>query len=352
MIQLDGNWGEGGGAIVRVALALSTLTGKAFRVDNIRKGREKPGLKAQHLHCIKALQELCDAKATDAHIGSESITYVPGQIKPKNLNIDIGTAGSITLLLQAVLLPCLFGEKASRIKVTGGTDVAWSMPFDYFNSVLVPQLRKYVQIDVKLERRGYYPKGGGKVNIKIKPKFIFSDLNDAPPINLTEQGELVKINGIVHCSSSLARHNVAERIVQSAQLYLGGLSVPKEVTSEYSETASTGTGIVLIARYSSGDSFKDEFNPVILGTDQLGEKTKTSEKVGEEASLQLLDEINSGDAVDKHLADNLIPYLAIFGGRVQTSKITDHTLTNIYVCEKFLGIKFEIDEEKGMISVV
>tara|TARA_B100000315_G_C14594649_1_gene598030 strand:+ start:957 stop:2009 length:1053 start_codon:yes stop_codon:yes gene_type:complete len=350
MININGAHLEGGGQIIRTALALSTITGKPFTVTDIRKGRKRAGLKAQHLHCIKGLQELCGAKVTDAHIGSESLTFVPGEIMPKTIKIDIGTAGSITLLTQALILPCLFAEKETRLKIIGGTDVQWSPLFDYFNSVLVPQLRKYANIEVILEKRGYYPKGQGKVDIKIKPKFLIDD-KDIPKIDLMDQGTIVKINGNINASKQLSENKVAERIAQSAKLNLGAIEALKEVTVEYVDTLSVGVGVTLNARYSSGDSFKDEFNPVILGADLLGEKSKVSEDLGKECALALLDEINSQAAVDKHLADHLIPYLGLFGGSMRVSEITNHTLTNIYVTELFLGKKFSVNEKDKIISV-
>jgi len=126
MIQLDGSWGEGGGAIVRVALALSAITGKPFEVNNIRKGRCDTGLKNQHLFCIKALEMLCNAKTHGAEIGSENLRFEPGKIEGKTISINIETAGSITLLMQAVLLPAMFADKKVRFKVVGGTDTRWS----------------------------------------------------------------------------------------------------------------------------------------------------------------------------------------------------------------------------------
>src|SRR3990172_7190118 len=138
MIVLDGSMGEAGGQIARTALALSSLTGQAFKITRIREARKDPGLKAQHVHCVKALQQLCSAKSEGAEIGSRELLYIPGKISAKNLTVDIGTAGSITLLLQAVLLPCMFAQKTHTLELIGGTDTAWSMPLDYFSPVLLP----------------------------------------------------------------------------------------------------------------------------------------------------------------------------------------------------------------------
>ena len=346
MIEIDGNYLEGGGAIVRCALALSTLTGKGFSVKDIRKGRKKPGLKNQHLYGVKALQELCNAKVADAHLGSDRLTFIPGKVKPKTLNVDIGTAGSITLLLQAVMLPCLFADKSIKLELVGGTDVPWSPSFDYFDKVIVSQLRRYAEIDVTLEKRGYFPKGNGKVEIKIKPRL----LDKIPSLKLLEQGSLAKIDGVVHCSNELSDKKVAERMAESAKNTFN-LEVPIEVKMEYVDSLSVGTGITLLARYTTEDELDDEFNPVILGADRLGERGKVAENVGKECAEGLLDEINSECAVDRHLGDMLIPFLGLFGGEIRVSSITDHLRTNIYVVEKFLDKKFEVDEGKKIIRV-
>ncbi|MEM4264074.1 MAG: RNA 3'-terminal phosphate cyclase, partial [Candidatus Woesearchaeota archaeon] len=155
MIKLDGSYGEGGGQIVRTALAFSTITQIPFEVNDIRRGREQPGLKAQHLTCVKALAKLCDAKAEGVELGSNAIKYWPGKIKGQTINIDIGTAGSITLLLQSLLLPCFFADKTVRLHLTGGTNVSWSMPIEYLEQVFIPHIAKYCEkIKIKLNKRG------------------------------------------------------------------------------------------------------------------------------------------------------------------------------------------------------
>src|SRR3989344_3805267 len=251
MISIDGSYLEGGGQIVRTALALSTITQKPFEVYDIRKGRKDSGLKNQHLYCIKSLQELCNAEAEGAEIGSSHIRYHPKKIIAKNLDIDIETAGSITLLLQALLLPLMFASKPITLTITGGTDVKWSMTFDYFNNVLLPQLQRFAKIEAKLLKRGYYPKGNGKIEIKINPKF---KLNDFPsfnefhnhlkqninPYNLTEQFHLIQIKGISHASKDLENAKVAERQAEtSLKILKQKYNVPIKILSEYQNTLST-----------------------------------------------------------------------------------------------------------------
>ncbi len=350
MLVLDGSYLEGGGQIVRTALALSTITQKQFEVKDIRKNRPKPGLKNQHLFCIKALEKLCNAKTEGAELGSTHLKYSPEKIKPQTLSIDIGTAGSITLLLQSLLIPSTFANSKLRIKVTGGTDVSWSPQFDYLNNIIIPQLRRYADIQTSLIKRGYYPKGGGKIDIKTKPKFNLENLSEAPKINITEQYNLIQIKGISHASLDLQKANVAERQAKAAKLFLNKLNCPVQIQTQYQQTLSTGSGITLWAIFSKDPDEIDINNPIRLGADSLGERGKRSEDVGKEAAEKLLKEIESKAPVDKHLADNLMPFLAIKGGKIKTSEITSHTLTNIYVCEQFLGKLFEIDKENKIIE--
>ena len=347
MIILDCSYGEAGGQIVRTALALSTITGKPFEAINIRKGRKVSGLKAQHTKCVKALEKLAGAKAEYAVIGSEILNYNPGKIRPQTLTIDIGTAGSISLLLQAILLPCFFSEGKTTLKITGGTSGKWAMPYDFFANVLVPQLRRYCKsIDVKLEKRGYYPKGGGKIALKIVPL----EEKNFPSLELTEQGKLIQIKGISHAAKLLEKAEVADRQAKAAKMLLNKFEVPINIDVEYCDTLSAGSGITLWAVFSKDGEETDSLHPIILGADSLGEKGKKSEDVGKEAAEQLIKEIESKAPVDSHTADNLIPFLAVGGGKIKVSKITNHTKTNIWTCEQFLEKKFEVDEEHNTIS--
>ena len=343
MLQIDGSYQEGGGQILRTALAFSTLLQKPFEIINIRKERPKPGLKNQHLYCIKALQQLCNAKVGGDELGSEKLRYFPNKIDSQKIKVDIKTAGSITLLLQSLLLPCLFSDKTKKIEIIGGTDVKYSPQIDYFKEIILPQLNKYAEkIELKLEKRGYYPKGNGKIILKIKPKYNLDD--DIPKIDIIEQGNLIQTKGISHASQDLQKAEVAERQRKSAKIILNQLKVPVMIDAQYSDTLSTGSGITLWAVFSKEKEELGYLNPIKIGSDELGEKGKPAEDVGKQAAQKLIDEINSKAAVDQHLADNLIPFMGLSSNsKIKTSKITNHTLTNIYVVEQFLGKKFEIE---------
>lgn len=352
MIKLEGDYLEGGGQLVRTALALSAVTGKAFSVDKIRHGRKVPGLKAQHMHCAEALKKLCGAEVDGLEPGSEHLGFVPGKIGPKTVTVDIGTAGSVSLLLQSLLLPGILAGGKVRYRIRGGTSGKWAMPYDFLAEVLVPQLRRYADIDLKLVRRGYYPKGGGEIDLKIRGRYTFDDAPNAPGINLVEQGHLMQVKGISHASADLQKAEVAERQARAAKRALSNLNVPVQIAHQYSDTRSTGSGITLWAVFSLQEDDIDVQNPIRLGADALGERGKRAEVVGEEAAKRLIAEIESGAPVDRHAADNLVPFIAVFAGKVKVSEVTDHTRTGAYVVEKFLGKRLEIDENNRTIRKI
>ena len=344
MIELDGS--IGGGSVLRQSLALSILTGNPFRIINIRSGRPNPGLAPQHLAAVNLAKDICGAEVKGHVIGSQEIFFSPGEIKHGKYNVDIGTAGSITLLLQSVILPCVFSKKKISFNIKGGSDVSWSQPFDYFRSVFLPHLKKYADIEANLFKRGYYPKGGGEVKVVIDST---TSLEDNPmSIMLMKQNNLFQIRGVSHASSDLENAQVAERQRSNAELFLKKLDVPFSIKNEYSNTLSIGSGITLWGVF--GDDEIDQDNPVILGSDALGKRDVKAEVVGKEAAEKLIETISSGAAVDEYLADQLIPLMGLVGGIIKTNKITDHLKANIHLTEKFTGSKFIIDDNEKVIS--
>ncbi|MAG15674.1 RNA 3'-phosphate cyclase [Candidatus Woesearchaeota archaeon] len=362
MIQIDGSFHEGGGQILRTALGLSALTKQPFEITNIRKNRPKPGLRYQHLSCVKAVAELCNGSYEGAEVSSTAVKFYPRNIKSRTLSVDIGTAGSITLLLQSLIVPVIFGDKKFRIKITGGPDSPFSPPSDYFAYVLIPHLKKFCDvIDYKVIKRGFIHKGGGKTELFVKLKFPVSNYssfeefttelqkNTATKINLANQGKLLQIKGSSIASNDLQKAEVAERQAKAAKMALTKLNVPINISTNYSDSLSTGSVITLWAVFSDSDEVS-QINPIILGSNSLGERGKRAEDVGKETALQLLNEINSKAPVDKHLADQLLPFLALTTGQAKVSEITPHCLTNIYTIEKFLGKCFEVDKENKIIK--
>jgi RNA 3'-phosphate cyclase len=348
MIEIDGSYGEGGGSVLRGALALSALTSQAFRLHSIRKGRSHPGLQPQHVCAIEAAQRLCGATVEGAYKDSASIIFSPEAIRAGEIRVDVGTAGSVTLLLQAVLLPAMFAPGTVRLKLTGGTDTKWSMPFDYLKQVAVPGFSHFAEIEVSLDKRGYYPKGGGKITVEIVPHYCRSDYpgldafcravaEGAGRVDLVERGKLISMRGVSHASLGLQRARVAERQAEAAgnlvREQLAHAGVDPTIEEVYEKTLSPGSGICLWALYESGS---------ILGGDGLGERGKPAEDVGIRAAAQLLAQMDSGGCVDRYLADQLVSIIALFGGRYYASEVTRHTKTNVWVAEKFLGKRIEI----------
>ncbi|MBI3051314.1 RNA 3'-terminal phosphate cyclase [Candidatus Woesearchaeota archaeon] len=362
MIRLDGSFGEGGGQIVRTALALSTITGIPFEVEGIRKGRCDSGLKAQHLHCIRALAEM-GARCEGAELGSGHIVFHPGSVPSRTLSVDVGTAGSVTLLLQALLLPVLFADGKFRLRLTGGTDVPWSEPYDYLKHVFLPHVARFAEsVELNLDRRGYYPRGGGRIELSVSPRFRRTDFGSfeefrkmvrdgCPDVTLMEQGRFAGIRGISHASLDLQKAEVAERQSSAARRILSGRG-PVRIDSFYSDSLSAGSGICLWAVFLNSMDEVDSFNPVVVGGDSLGAKGRKAEDVGAEAARALSSVIDSGAPVDPFLADQLVPFLALAGGSFRASKITPHCLTNVYVVEQFLGKSFEVDAGNKVIRAL
>ncbi|AMM54647.1 RNA 3'-terminal phosphate cyclase [Pyrococcus kukulkanii] len=330
MIIIDGSYGEGGGQILRTSIALSAITEEPVKIINIRANRPNPGLRPQHLHGILALKELANARVEGAYVGSKELIFIPGRIKPKNINVNIGTAGSITLVLQALLPAMAFAEGRIEFRITGGTDVAWSPPVDYLKNVTLFALERIgVRGEIFIERRGHYPKGGGIVRGFVDP------WEEKRSINAVEYKRVIKIKGISH-ATNLPSH-VAERQAKGARAELERLGVPIEIETEVSTSIGPGSGIVLWA----------ETDCLRLGGDALGKRGKPAEVVGKEAAQELLEQLKTGACVDKFLGDQLIPFIAFSGGKIKVAEITKHLITNIWVVEQFLGKVFEVNGELG-----
>ncbi|RLG54971.1 MAG: RNA 3'-phosphate cyclase [Thermoproteota archaeon] len=342
LVEIDGSIYEGGGAIFRNSLALSAATQRPVKVFRIRAKRSKPGLRPQHLMVAKALTRMTLGKATGLAIGSQEVIFYPQRVLGGSYVLDIGTAGSITLLLQAILPAAVFASSKVKLKVIGGTDVPMAPPVDYFHHVFLPALRDMgVIVHLKLLRRGHYPKGGGICEVEVDP------VNVLAPILRLERGEITRVSGVAH-AVRLPKH-VVERIASSAEDALRRHGIEGvEIKRDYRPNRGhlgPGAGIVLWAIDDLGN---------VLGADALGKRGKPSEQVGREAAEKLIKEIQSGCPVDRHLGDMLIPYMAMASGRseIRVSCLTLHTLSNIAVAEKILGVSFSVSGREGAPATI
>ena len=333
-VEIDGSYGEGGGQILRTAVALSVITGKPVRITRIRANRSNPGLRPQHLHGILALEELSDARVKGARVGSTELEFIPGKARPKHIRVPIKTAGSITLVLQALLPAMAF--TGGSFEVTGGTDVPWSPPVDYLKHVTLFALERMgFGASIEIKRRGHYPKGGGLVTGRVEP------WEERKPLIALEWEKIECFAGISH-ATNLPPH-VAERQAKAAEDRLRELySAPVEIKREISRSLGPGSGIVV---WAETDSLR-------LGGDALGKRGKPAEVVGREAADELLEALTTRAAVDKFLGDQLIPFLAFAGGKIRVAEITNHLVTNVWVVERFFGKVFEVEGEIGGPGVV
>ncbi|WP_406670683.1 RNA 3'-terminal phosphate cyclase [Methanolobus sp. ZRKC4] len=328
MIEIDGSYGEGGGQILRTAVALSAIIKEDIEINNIRHNRPKKGLKTQHLKSIEAVAMMCDADINGLFPGSTQIYFSPSEIRGVETHIQIGTAGSIPLLMQSIMPIAAYSPERTKLRITGGTDVAWSPSIDYLKELTLNALSKMgYKADIRLIERGYYPKGGGVAEIEIKPStlkgFDFKTVKK-------------EIHGVSHCSN-LPEH-VAKRQADSAQKVLEENGTDVHIDIETENYHSTGSGITLW----SG----------LAGSVNTGKKGMPAEKVGSQAALILLDELKSRAAVDCHLADQLIPFMGLAGsGSFTTRELTPHCLTNIHVTEQLLDVHFVINKSNGLIKI-
>ncbi|MCM8801038.1 MAG: RNA 3'-terminal phosphate cyclase [Candidatus Omnitrophica bacterium] len=331
LLEIAGDYLEGGGQILRTALALSCILQRPVRIYNIRAKRPNPGLQAQHFAVIRALRELTSAKVEGFFLGSKEIKFHPSKINSLSLDIDIQTAGSIGLFLQALIPVGVFSEEGILLNIKGGTTGKSAIPIEYYSAVIIPTLKKIgIMMELELIKRGYYPKGGGQVKVRVFPKKEFKELN------LTQQGVPQEIQGISHAHKELKRKDVSERQRDALVKVLSeNFNCPIRIECEYSQASSLGSGVVVWLKTDT---------EAILGADAMGEIKKPAEEVGKEAGLKLIEEFRSKAVVDRHLADNLILWLAFCRGRFKTSQISLHTQTNIWLVENFLGIKFKIED--------
>jgi len=335
LIEIDGSYGEGGGAILRNAVALSALTSKTININNIRANRPKPGLMPQHLNAVSAVAQLSGAECDKLDIGSDELIFKPGNIEGGKFEIDIKTAGSVTLVLQAFMIPAVFVDSPVEIMIKGGTDVRWSPSVDYLQNITLKILKKMgYTAKMDIIRRGHYPRGGGIVDVKIKP---VKKLNPVKLIDL----QFDKIKGISH-AVNLPEH-VAVRQAESAEKVLEAGGIESEIEIEHSDNASgPGSGIVL---WSDND--------IPVGGSFIGERGLRAEKVGKKAAEEILYHISKGAALDKYMGDQIIPYIAIAeNSEVKTAELTLHTVTTIYVTEKILSKKFHTCGDLGETATI
>jgi RNA 3'-phosphate cyclase len=332
MIEIDGSYGEGGGQILRTAVAMAAYLGARCRIAKIRKGRPKPGLRPQHLAGVQAVAELCRAEVTGLSLNSQDVVFTPREIRGGELHITIDTAGAIGLILQSLMLPAIKAPSPFQLTITGGTDVPWAPTIGYLQEVVLPVMgRMGYRGALAVARRGYYPRGKGQVSVELKGCTL-------SPLHLVAPGTISLIQGRSHASSALGGRHVAERQQEGARAILEKAGIPSDITVEYGTTASPGSGIDL---WTLGGHTR-------LGANALGARGKQAEEVGAVAAAALLRQISSGAALDEWMGDQVLPFLAVAGGEstISVTRITEHLRTNLWVINHFLPLETQIRQEK------
>lgn len=337
MLEIDGSTGEGGGQVLRSALALSILTGQAIHLINIRARRPKPGLQPQHLESVRAAAQICGGQARGAALNSQQLFFEPGEVHPGRYRFDIKTAGASALVLQTIFLPLARARDSSSITITGGTHVPHSPCYHYLERQWLPVMQSCgFWSKLSLERAGFYPQGGGEIQALIRP------VDAIQPLQRIERGRLLRIRGV----SAIANleEGIARRQKLQALRRLEPICADSKI--ETVQMPSPGKGTLLLVQA--------EFEHTTCCYFSLGAIGKRAEQVADEAVDALEAFLSSNGAVDEYLADQLLLPLAFASGpsRFRTARVTLHLLTNAQIVQAFLPVRIQVDGSEGQPGMV
>lgn len=337
MLPIDASLGEGGGQVLRTALTLSILTGTPVRLTNIRARRPKPGLQAQHLQAVQAAAAICAGDLRGAEMHSTELEFHPGQVKGGRYRFAIPTAGSACLVLQTIALPLALAQGASTVTIRGGTHVPWSPSFHYLEHQWLPHLQAAgLRLRLSLTSAGFYPQGGGELLASIR------GTESIQPLERSQRGQLLRVrglSGVANLDLDIARRQKLqalrrlEPVCRDSKIEI--LDLPSPVK---------GTFILIWAEFANGQA----------ACGALGAPGKRAERVADEAADELLACLDSGAAMDAHLADQLLLPLALAQGEsvLSTACVTSHLLTNAQIIRMFLPARIEIEGELGQPGMV
>lgn len=340
MIEIDGSQGEGGGQILRTSLSLAALLGREIVIRNVRAGRRKPGLAAQHVTCCRAVAEVCGGSIEGAELGSQTVHLRPGEIAGGEYELDVAavrpSAGSVCLVLQSILPVLALATRPSSVVVSGGTEVPWSPPYAYLANTFGPALSRFgIGLALSRDRAGFFPIGKGRAQMRVEPASALS------PVRLIERGELRRVVVASTVAEALPEE-IAGRQNRAAAALLDTEGLEAELEEHYLRSSSPGTSCVVSLLYERGYG----------GFTALGKRGMPAEAVGGEAARGAVEFVVSGGAVDSHLADQLLLYMALAAGRseLQMPQITEHLRTNMAVAEAITGAQMTVGDE-GHVAV-
>ncbi|MBD1906479.1 RNA 3'-terminal phosphate cyclase [Funiculus sociatus GB2-A5] len=343
MIYIDGSYGEGGGQVLRTSLSLATITGQPIRIERIRAGRKKPGLAAQHLTGVRAAAAICNAQVQGDELGSTNLEFTPSSsVQAGKYTFDVSdaregrSAGAVTLVLQTILLPLALARGDSQIILRGGTHVAYSPSLSYIEQVYLPILKRMgVQAEVRLHRWGWYPQGGGEVELHV------SGGSTLTSINLLERGQLQEVRGLA-VVTQLPSH-IPQRMASRAENLLHEAHLKATVRPLRERGVAPGAGIFLTAEYEDS----------LAGFGALGRLGLPADKVAEIACQELLNFHKTNAPVEEHLADQLLLPTALGSetSQYRVAEISTHLTTNAWVIHQFGIASITIDEVERVVTV-
>ncbi len=336
IVKIDGSTGEGGGQVLRLSVSMAAATATPLRISNIRAGRKNPGLRPQHVAAVDAVAQLTKAEVQGLTVGSSKLTFTPGHLASGNVKVDVGTAGSVTLVLQAVLGALSApGAGPAEVTVRGGTDVIMAPSWDYFANVLVPTLgRAGLEMDMECQRRGFFPKGGGRVVLRTEG--MDRPLRPFRP----EATQDARIEGSI-VWSGLPDH-IPTRIDHAMRKELVDLDVGR-IRKKHVEAACPGVVATLWA----------DLGDAVLGGSMVGQRGLPSEKIGQDLARELVADIEAGATVDAHQADQLVVHAALATGpsSLRPRRVTRHTETAIGTAREFVPLGVREDATEGTINL-
>jgi RNA 3'-terminal phosphate cyclase (ATP) len=331
MIYIDGSVGEGGGQILRTSLTLSMITGQPFEMSNIRAQRSKPGILRQHLVAVRAAAEVCGANVSGDELGSTMLRFEPASLKGGNFSFDIGSAGSCTLVLQTLIPALMFAKKESSVRISGGTHNPMAPPFEALQRSYQRLLTMMgAEINISLERFGFYPAGGGEITAIVK------SIGELKTLALQERGKLIskKVESIIASVPDSVAQKELDHVQRETQWDDSTFEIKRV-------TRSHGPGNALIATLEYENVTEVFWCP--------GQKRVSSKDVAETV-CDLIRQYASEEpaALGEHLADQaMLPMALAGGGSFTTTLFSDHSMTNANVIEKFLPVKIALETKAG-----
>lgn len=335
MIVIDGAEGEGGGQVVRNALALSLVTGRPFRITNIRGGREKPGLMRQHLTAVEAACAIGGATCEGASVGASELVFTPGRVVPGQYRFAVGTAGSTSLVLQTVLMPLLLADAPSRLVLEGGTHNMMAPPFEFLERVFLPLVNRMgPRISARLVRHGFFPRGGGRIEVEIAPAPL-------APIDCVERGALRSVSATALFAA--LPFNIADREIETARRLLPDWPEEAFAVRQLPDEQGPGNALLLEAAF-------EHATEIVTGFGKLG---VSAESIARTAAQRMAGFLASDAFAGPYLADQLLlPFALARGGCFTTVKPSQHARTAAEVIERFTGQRWLFEQQSNGCHLV